>query len=38
MTVLATFGYGFIAFGPIAALFLVTVARQAHEIIIVMSR
>ena len=38
MTVLATFAYGFIAFGPIAALFIVTVVRQAHEIIIVMSR
>ena len=38
MTVLAIFGYGLVAFGPVGTLFVVTVARQAHEVIIVMSR
>ena len=37
MTVLATFGYGLIAFGPVAALFCTTVARHPHEVIIVMA-
>ena len=34
MTVLAVFSYGLIAYGPAAALFFVTVARQPHEVII----
>jgi len=37
MTVLATFGYGLIAFGPVAALFCATVARHPHEVIIMMA-
>ncbi len=37
MTVLAVFAYGFIAFGPVAALFAVTVACHAHEVIIMMA-
>ena len=34
MTVLATFAYGFIVFGPIGALFCTTVAPHPYEIII----
>ena len=36
MTVLALFGYGFIAFGPVTTLFIVTVARSAHEVIVML--
>ena len=36
MTVLAVFAYGFIAFGPVGALFAVNVARNPHEVIIMM--
>ena len=37
MTVLATFSYGLIAFGPVGALFCTTVARHPHEVIIMMA-
>ena len=37
MTVLATFSYGLIAFGPVGALFCATVARHPHEVIIMMA-
>ena len=37
MTVLATFSYGLIAFGPVGALFCTTVARYPHEVIIMMA-
>ena len=37
MTVLAIFSYGFIAFGPVATLFIVTVARHPHEVIVMMA-
>ena len=37
MTVLAAFAYGFIAFGPVTALFIATVARNAHEVITMMA-
>ena len=37
MTVLAVFSYGLIAFGPTVALFLATVIKNAHEVIILMS-
>ena len=34
MTVLAAFAYTMIAYGPVVAMFAVTVARQPHEVII----
>ena len=34
MTLLATFAYGFIVFGPIGALFCTTVAPHPYEIIV----
>lgn len=37
MTVLAVFSYGFIAYGPAVVLFIVTVARHAYEVILLMS-
>lgn len=37
MTVLATFSYGLIAFGPMIVLFFVTVSRKPYEVIIMMS-
>lgn len=37
MTVLAVFSYGFIAFGPTVVLFAVTVARNAYQVILLMT-
>lgn len=37
MTILATFSYGFIAFGPTVVLFAVTVARNAYQVILLMT-
>ena len=37
MSILSTFSYGLIAFGPMIVLFCVTVARHSHEVIVMMS-
>lgn len=37
MTVLATFSYAFIAYGPTVVLFVITVASNAYQVILLMT-
>ena len=37
MSLLATFGYAFIAYGPLVVLFVLTVARNAYQVILLMT-